>query len=1177
MCGIVAVLARPSQRPVPAPADVTSALARARAHMAVATTAEGSVDVMLKGLRAATEELKSLDGLLRGVPGLTCFLGHPAVVAAVSQGADELGAAVTGVEADLDAGSVTLRAGDLEDVNAALVGLRDAIWALGQDRLSSARSVDGLARALSGCLGPNGTPAGQDDASPRATTAVPPAPALGVLWAVNVAFRALDRLEVRGRDSAGVHLMLVGHGLDLAAPDIQALMGARANDPLFGSMAVRAAEGCLSLVYKAAAEIGELGDNVAALRRALAADPLLARALTSPDVEATVVAHTRWASVGLISAANAHPLNSEEAGGPGTLRPSGPYAVGVLNGDVDNYAELLVSERVSVPSEVTTDAKLVPTLVSRHLAAGATMADAFRQAMGRLEGSVGIAVNAAGAPGQIYLALRGSGQGLNIGLAEDAFVVASEAYGLVEEATTYLRMDGEGGGQLVCCDRQGAGDLAGLTVTGYDGAPTVVTAADLKVAEITTRDVDRRGYPHFLLKEIYESPLSLRKTLRGKVVADEEGRLRVALGEDVVPPAVARALRSGEVKSVIVIGQGTAAVAGQAVAAAIGLALPGVAVRATPASELSGWGLTGGGLPDDMSGALVVAISQSGTTTDTNRTVDLVRARAAHVIAIVNRRNSDLVQKAHGVLYTSDGRDVEMSVASTKAFYSQVAAGHLLALGLAGAADVRDGGRAQEVLQALRELPDLLGQVLEQRPHIARLASALAPSRRSWAVVGSGPDRVAAAEVRIKLSELCYKAIALDSIEDKKHIDLSAEPLIIVCAASVSGANAQDIAKETEIFRAHKAAPVVIIPETEKGRFHPGVDVVTVPACHPELGFVLAAMAGHIFGYEAALSIDAQARPLREARALLEAAPPVPSGPAALGPLALDLETAVVPALAGLRSGAYDGNLNASTAARLTSLLRYATGALPVEGYEAEMGRVGTPSAIAADLAAALSAAIDELTRPIDAIKHQAKTVTVGISRSEQALVQAALVVETLGAGAALESLGYRSLRTLSALGAVVEEVLGFTRYRIDGPVREGQGRGLEGATVEVIDQGGIARGFVSRTARDNTLRGTKHRAADKREVTVFRGLHDGRTGLMVPEVKDGQVTGITLLHARFADRLTAELAKAVLQSYQGRYVALVDAVTESRPHFDDAVLASVPMVELLTEPVAVLARHWVP
>src|SRR3546814_9503097 len=80
-----------------------------------------------------------------------------------------------------------------------------------------------------------------------------------------------------------------------------------------------------------------------------------------------------------------------------------------------------------------------------------------------------------------------------------------------------------------------------------------------------------------------------------------------------------------------------------------------------------------------MSDTVVIALSQSGTTTDTNRTVDLVRGRGAKVLAIVNRRGSDLTDKADGVLYTSDGRDVEMSVASTKAFYAQIAAGFLLA------------------------------------------------------------------------------------------------------------------------------------------------------------------------------------------------------------------------------------------------------------------------------------------------------------------------------------------------------------------------------------------------------------------------------------------------------------------------------------------------------------------
>src|SRR5680860_239979 len=197
-----------------------------------------------------------------------------------------------------------------------------------------------------------------------------------------------------------------------------------------------------------------------------------------------------------------------------------------------------------------------------------------------------------------------------------------------------------------------------------------------------------------------------------------------------------------------------------------------------------------------MSDTLVVAISQSGTTTDTNRTVDLVRARNAAVVAIVNRRNSDLVQKSDGVLYTSDGRDVEMSVASTKAFYAQIAAGVLLGVGIGQTVGSLDRNAAAGLLAGLRALPAAMERVLEQRETIAEAALRLAPSRRYWAVVGNGRNRVAAAEIRIKLSELCYKSIACDATEDKKHIDLSSEPLIIVAAAGLAGPNAADVAKE---------------------------------------------------------------------------------------------------------------------------------------------------------------------------------------------------------------------------------------------------------------------------------------------------------------------------------------------------------------------------------------------
>lgn len=1136
MCGIIAVIRRPSSADPPSLDHALAVVESVADELTRATAVDPGV------LTSLAAQLDEVDRLLRGRSGLVAMLSHPDAPERLERAIAGVNAAIGRLESNVESWPDRSDA-ELEALNASIIALKDPAWAIAADRVRAARAVLDL-------MGPDPTP-----------------DQLTAGLSMHQALSALDRLEVRGRDSAGLEVIVWGHQLDLTDPLVSEQL-ARRNDPLFTSGAVRAVGDRLIFVYKAAAEIGELGDNTASLRSEIRTDTLLRKALGGATASVLVLGHTRWASVGIISEPNAHPQSSDE-----DQPQDAPLVTAVLNGDVDNFADLIAGESLRIPPGITTDAKVIPATMARRLAAGWSPADAFRDTVAALEGSVAIAAHVADEPHRLYLALRGSGQALYVGVADDAYFVASEPYGLVEETDRFLRMDGEtpSNPDHPAASRGQVIEIDGLTDEvrrwSYDGTELPVHESDFVRAEITTRDIDRGDAPHFLLKEISDAPASFRKTLRGKLV-ERDGQLVVSLGESALPATVRAGLADGSLNRVIVIGQGTAAVAGQSLAATLDslVAETPLRVEAMPATELSGFRLR-----DEMADTLVVAISQSGTTTDTNRTVDLVRNRGAAVISIVNRRNSDLCDKSDGVLYTSDGRDIEMSVASTKAFYSQVAAGLLLAFAIAeqvpGAARA-SGREQQELLAALRELPRRMEETLAVRPEIAEIAQRFGPPRRYWAIVGNGVNQIAARELRIKLSELCYKSIACDATEDKKHIDLSSEPMILVCAAGLSGSTAADVGKEIAIYRAHKAAPIAIAT-TGAREFDAALAVIGVPDTHPQLAFVLTAMAGHLFGYEVALAIDAQARPLREARAAIEQlASRSEPGADLLSQARTLLATPAGVFLDGLRSGAYNGHLEAATAVRIATLFRYATGISDLSGYQSELGKVGTPGVVLDDLTAALTAGIEELTRPIDAIKHQAKTVTVGISRSDESLLQVGLVAATLEAGAPRDRLSYATLKTLGALDAAVAEVTGSTRYRVENAA-------TDDATAVVIDRAGIAANLVSRTERDPRLRGTKHLVAREQELMVALGRSDGRTVIIIPETKDGDTTGLTLLHVRLHDRLPAPTVRGVLQGYRRRYQALRDAVTETEDHFRDDLLAEQPVLDLLCAPILDLADRW--
>ncbi len=1170
MCGIIAILRRPDPSRSDAPELAATVGATFDSVLEVlcscvdSTAALGTAEI--DGLDATSTLLDPVVSAVRTPAGIRALLADSSLVALVQDRTSRCTELCDRIEAVLDgrgtaAGSLeSLRSVDVERANAALLKQRDNLWSVARDALGA---VEGVRRLLSR----------SGSMSLEAVTAA---------LSIHQSLSSLDRMEVRGRDSAGLHLLLSGHGLDPQAPDIAATVNERTSR-LFENREVRFVAGpsdsiVLSLVFKVAKEIGELGDNVRALRADIENDELLARALRSSALGVAVLGHTRWASVGLITEPNAHPLNQEGIN-PGC--GDEPYAVAVHNGDVDNYADLKSQAGLDFADEITTDTKVIPALVSQHLATGSSLEKAFLDTVASFRGSVAIGLQAAQEPGKMMLALYGSGQAVYVGLAEDTFIVASELYGVVELCDRYVRLDGEtpgnpdnpngSRGQVMTLDGALAGSLEGLALLSYDGTELPITEDDVRIAEITTRDVDRGDYAHYLLKEISEAPRSFEKTLRGRFRKTDDGALSVVLGESTIPASIEERLTSGAIERILVIGQGTAAVAGRGIAEVMARFLGDRLreVRALPATELSGFGMRA-----EMSDTLVIAISQSGTTTDTNRTVDLVRSRGAGVLAIVNRRNSDLCDKADGVLFTSDGRDVEMSVASTKAFYSQIAAGLLLTIGLTERVlgEATPHRKIADLIANLRRLPDALRSVIGLRGEISNIAGRLVTPHRYWALVGNGLNRIAAEEVRIKLSELCYKSIACDATEDKKHIDLSSEPMIVVCAAGLEGSTADDVAKEVAIYRAHKATTVVIASEGEQ-RFNAASAVINVPRVHPSLDFVLASLAGHLFGYAAALAIDAQATPLRQVRSSIEelAHRWIEQGEQAefFSSLLAQSAAQMQLFLDELAKGSYNGHLEASTATEVGLLLRTVMGQITLEGHAAIFGGPASPASVIEALSGALTQGIDELTRPVDAIKHQAKTVTVGISRSDEALLTVPLVAAVLDSGGDRDRVSYADLKTLAALDSAVLRVLGHTRYLIEGDPAD------EKCVIRKLDASGMARDFESRTAHKPVLRGTKRRVALDRRVLVARGSSDGRLFILVPEVAAGRTQGLVLIHIQLEDRCTVPVLRGVLQGYRNRYEQLRDAVMETEDTFREDHLLELSVEQLLIEPVADLAERW--
>ncbi|WP_327317269.1 glutamine--fructose-6-phosphate transaminase (isomerizing) [Streptomyces sp. NBC_01235] len=565
---------------------------------------------------------------------------------------------------------------------------------------------------------------------------------VGSQSALDVVMAGLKRLEYRGYDSAGV-----------AVP----------------------ADGGLAAARKA----GKLVN----LEKELTERPLPAGT--------TGIGHTRWATHGGPTDANAHPH----------LDNAGRVAV-VHNGIIENFAVLraeLAERGHELLSE--TDTEVVAHLLAEEFSVTSDLAEAMRLVCRRLEGAFTLVAVHADEPDVVVGARRNSP--LVVGVGEGEAFLASDVAAFIAHTRSAIEL---GQDQVVELRRDG------VTVTGFDGRPADVRSYHV---DWDASAAEKGGYDYFMLKEIAEQPKAVADTLLGRI--DASGAL--TLDEVRIPPSELR-----EVDKVVIVACGTAFHAGLIAKYAIEH-WTRIPCEVELASEFR--------YRDPILGSrsLVIAISQSGETMDTLMALRHAREQGSKVLAICNTNGSTIPRESDAVLYTHAGPEV--AVASTKAFLTQLVACYLVALYLGQVRGTKWGDEIGAVVRDLARISGAVERVLETMEPVRELARSLA-GKDTVLFLGRHVGYPVALEGALKLKELAYMHAEGFAAGELKHgpIALIEEDLpVVVVVPSPRGRSVlhDKIVSNIQEIRARGARTIVIAEEGDEAVVPYADHLVRVP------------------------------------------------------------------------------------------------------------------------------------------------------------------------------------------------------------------------------------------------------------------------------------------------------------------------------------------------------------
>lgn len=561
--------------------------------------------------------------------------------------------------------------------------------------------------------------------------------------------------------------------------------------------------------------INEGGETISVFKQKGRVDDL--SAIADGKVHGTIgIGHTRWATHGVPNVINAHPHTS----GDGVITL-------VHNGIIENYAQLkeeLSREGWTFISE--TDTEVLANVIARNKKShNCSLQDAVVLSLKQVRGAYAICVLEKGNVNTMVLAKKGSPLAVGVGV-DGEFFIGSDAAPIIAHTKQVMYLED---GQIATLHRGG-----NFEIHDIDGANI---EPNIQTIEWNVDKLEKDGFDHFMLKEIYEQPAVIRDTMRGRLSLDNQATMLGGIAD-----YEQRILRANKLT---IIACGTSWHAGM-VGKYLIEELAHIPVNVELASEFRY------GSPVIGNQDVVLAISQSGETADTLAALEMAKEKGALTLGLVNVVGSSIARITDAGVYTHAGPEV--SVASTKAFSTQVTGLTLMALRFAQQLGTLPRAQLQALYEAYSEMPELIQRVLQTNDETKRIAEQIIHAPVVM-FLGRGNLYPVALEGALKLKEITYIAAEGYAAGEMKHgpIALIQEGTPVIVIAPKSAATYEKIVSNIQEVKARGGRVIAIVEEGDVEASRLADEIIVIPSINEQFLPALAVVPLQLLSYHAAL------------------------------------------------------------------------------------------------------------------------------------------------------------------------------------------------------------------------------------------------------------------------------------------------------------------------------------